>query len=301
MADKTCLSKGWVDNTTTAVLYPTDVKTHVLNIDSRFRDHSQSVSSTDFMIKLPRTYKNVIGVRLSSIEIPNTWYTFTCARGNTAIKVNNIVSYISDGNYTPTQLASNVQSTVQTAAGNANTAVAFSSVTGKITSSNATNGLSLEFGTAPSCGDCLSAASSLIPYNGGLGYQLGFTGTSYGGNSTFTGEYIVDTMRDTYVLLQLPELEMLMDSFTYGNTSIKAFAKIIIDQDKYILIYDNGANTVSKQIQFPQPVNMSTFRVRLVDAYGLPIDLMADFSITLEISEVVNSKTYEAYRNSLTC
>jgi hypothetical protein len=182
-----------------------------------------------------------------------------------------------------------------------NTAVAFSPVTGKITISNATNGLSLEFGTAPSCGDCLSAASSLIPYNGGLGYQLGFTGTAYGGNSTFTGEYIVDTMRDTYVLLQLPELEMLMDSFTYGNTSIKAFAKIIIDQDKYNLVYDSGANTVSKQIQFPQPVNMSTFRVRLVDAYGLPVDLMADFSITLEISEVVNSKTYEAYRNSLTC
>ena len=207
MTDKTCLSKGWVDNTTTAVLYPTDVKTHVLNIDSRFRDHSQSVSSTDFMIKLPRTYKNVIGVRLSSVEIPNTWYTFTCARGNTAIKVNNIVSYIPDGNYTPTQLAASAESAIQTAAGDANTTVAFSSVTGKITISNSTDGLSLEFGTAPSCGDCLSAASSLIPYNGGLGYQLGFTGTAYGGNSTFTGEYIVDTMRDTYVLLQLPELE----------------------------------------------------------------------------------------------
>lgn len=301
MANKTCLSKDWVDNTTTAVLYPTDVKTHILNIDSRFRDHSQSVSSTDFMIKLPRTYKNVIGVRLSSIEIPNTWYTFTCARGNTAIKVNGLVSYIPDGNYLPTQLASSVESAVQTTAGNANTTVAFSFVTGKIVISNSTDGLSLEFGTSPSCGDCLSSASSLIPYNGGLGYQLGFTKTFYGGNSSFTGEYVVDTMRDTYVLLQLPELEMLMDSFTYGNTSIKAFAKIIIDQDKFNLIYDNGANTVSKQIQFPQPVNMSTFRVRLVDAYGLPIDLMGDFSITLEISEVVNSKTYEAYRNSLTC
>lgn len=311
MVDTTCSNtffKGrntWQDNTDTAVLYPTEVKTWVVNIDSRFRDHTQSVSSTDFIIRLPKVYKNIITVRLSSVELPNTWYAFSCKRGDTTMKVSGTLVSISEGNYDdPTTLATTVQTAIRGQTTLSSAHATFEPTTGKMTIDGSGSSLSLEFGSAYNCGPCTSTppfVSAYTPSNSGLGYLMGFTGSSYTGNTSYTGEYIVDTLRDNYVLLQLPELDMMLDSFTFGSSSIRAFAKIIVDQPKNALIYDNGANTVSKQIQFPQPTNVSTFRVKLVDAYGLPIDLMANFSFTLELQEVVSSKVYEAYRTNLTC
>jgi hypothetical protein len=293
----------WQDNTTAGVLYPTDVRNWVLNIDSRFRDVAQSTSSTDFFIRLPRAYKNVISIRLTSIELPNTWYAFSCKHGETAIQINNHIVTISDGNYDPTSLATIVESSIQNISSLSQAAVNFDSNSGKITINNSGTPFTMTLGSASTCGsNCsgLPVQSSYNPYNGGLGYLMGFTGTSYSGNSTYTGEYIVDTLRDNYVLLQLPELEMMMDSYSYGNTSIKAFAKIIVDVEKNALIYNNAGDLITRAISFPQPTNVTGFRVKLVDAYGEQIDLMANFSFTVEIQEILNSKTYEAYRNHLT-
>jgi hypothetical protein len=289
----------WKDNTTNAVMYPTEVRTSLLNVDSRFRDQAQSTSSTDFLIRLPRVYKNVITMRLSSIELPNTWYAFTGAHGETTFMYNNSQCLIPDGNYSPATLVAAVDAAL-TDIGVTTADVLFGPETGRITISDSSSP-TLTFGSADYCGDCSgqSVTSSYTPYSAGLGYLMGFTNNVYTGAASYTGEYIVNTLRDNYVLLQLPDLEVGVDSFSYGNTSIPAFAKIIVDVDKNALIYDNGQNTVTKQIQFKQPTNVASFRVRLVDATGSLINLMADFSFTLEFQEVVSSKVYEAYRNNL--
>lgn len=307
MTDTTCgttlfkTKNDWADNTRYGVLYPSDVKTTVINIDSRFRENWQSSSSTDFLIKLPRTYKNAITLRLSSVELPNTWYTFSAARGNTSFYVNGVLKTIPDGNYSTTLALTNA---LNTAAGGAFTATYNVTAPSKITLTGGAP-FTIKFGSVTTCGNTSSSnpasSSSFLPYDSGLGYQLGFTGNVYSGSNTYTAEYVLDTMRDNYVFLQLPELEMMLDAHSYGNSSIKAFAKIIVDKAKNFLVYDNGANTVSKVINFAQPTNVSTMRVKLVDAYGIPINLMADFSFTLEVQEVVNAKLYETYRNNLTC
>lgn len=288
----------WHDNTNSAVLYPSDVRTWVVNIDSRFRDGPQSSSSTDFYIKLPRVYKNVISLRLTSIEVPNTWYAFSSKLGTNTITVSGTPVTISDGNYDPMNLASTVRTAIQTVLPSAN--VNFSSNTGKITIDNSST-FRFDTGTAQSCGSNVKAFGSFTPYSGGLGYLMGFTGHTYTGQSSYTGEYVVDTLRDNYILLQLPELEMMMESYSFGSTSVQAFAKIVVDVDKNFLIYNNAGDAISRAILFPQPTNLTGFRVRLVDAFGNPLDLMANFSFTLEIQEVLNSKTYEAYRTNLIC
>jgi hypothetical protein len=54
MTDTTCgttlfkTKNDWTDNTRFGVLYPSDVRTTVINIDSRFRENWQASSSTDF-------------------------------------------------------------------------------------------------------------------------------------------------------------------------------------------------------------------------------------------------------------
>jgi hypothetical protein len=128
---------------------------------------------------------------------------------------------------------------------------------------------------------------------------MGFTGNYYSGGTSYTGEYIVNTLRDNYIYLQLPDIEGSLDAHSYNGTTINAFAKIIITAEKNALLYDSGENTVTKQTQFAQPMNISILRVKLVDSYGKPIKLMADWSFTLELQEVVSSKVYEAYRNNL--
>jgi hypothetical protein len=279
----------WKDNTTLAVLNPTDIKTSVLSIDSKFRDVAQSTSSSDFLIRLPRTYKNVITMRLSSIELPNTWYTYEKAHGDTGFLLNGVYGSIPSGNYDPNALAVVVQDAFN-AVGTRTYTVAFNSITGLITiNSNDSAPFTMQF----------AGVNSFVPYDSGLGYSMGFTQASYVGRARYTGEYVVDTLSDNYVLMQLPDVESAVDSFTYGSSSIEAFAKIIVTVPKYGLVYDDGSNLITKQIQFAQPTNISFFRVRLVDAYGNVLVLHADFSFTLEFQEVVNSKTYSAYRTNL--
>ena len=58
------------------VLNPNDLRKRILNIDSRFCSET-SKSTTDFTFQLDHTYKNIIRLRIASIEIPNMMYTFT--------------------------------------------------------------------------------------------------------------------------------------------------------------------------------------------------------------------------------
>jgi hypothetical protein len=109
------------DKTTTSVVYDKHTQLRLINIDSRFRNFgsislssigelsSDSVSAyftskaneqvvkaravytqsspTNYIFKLKEPIKNVISVRLSSIEIPNSFYTFSRARGNVLFKI----------------------------------------------------------------------------------------------------------------------------------------------------------------------------------------------------------------------
>jgi hypothetical protein len=209
---------------------------------------------------------------------------------------------IPDGNYNPLTLATTLENAINNVVTQPNLTVNFHLIPGKMVIDNSGVPFTMEFGSAYTCGDCsgnLNIKSSSTPYNNGLGYLMGFTGMSYKGSSSYTAEHVVDTLRDNYIFLQLPDLEDSLEAHSYNGTIIKAFAKIIVNVDKNALIYDNGANMLTKQTQFAQPVNISTFRVRLVDLYGRHLNIMSDWSFTLELQEVVSSKVYEAYRNNL--
>jgi hypothetical protein len=82
--------------TTNNVRYDKDVQIHVISIDSRFRP-DQTTNPSNFIFKLLTPIKNVISVRLSSLEIPNTWYTFSDIRGNTSMIVRVYGTFTSSG------------------------------------------------------------------------------------------------------------------------------------------------------------------------------------------------------------
>jgi hypothetical protein len=98
------------DKTKLSVLYDKQTQVRLINIDSRYRNrygnsltpifekdvfignklflnYALNTSSSDFIFKLKEPIKNVISVRLSSIEIPNSFYTFSQARGNVQFQI----------------------------------------------------------------------------------------------------------------------------------------------------------------------------------------------------------------------
>ena len=98
----------------------------MINIDSSYRDLNTvgSFDSDSFVFTLNEPITNIISLMLYSIEIPQSWYTFTQTKGNTQFKLvllqyteNNTqiekyeypILQINDGNYTSKSLLNHIK------------------------------------------------------------------------------------------------------------------------------------------------------------------------------------------------
>lgn len=281
------------ERTTNSTTYPTDVKKHYINIDTKFRNNPDLTTTTNFRWRMYRPIKNCISLRVASIEIPNNFYIFSASKGNTTfqVKLTASPSYttltIPDGNYTAVTLEDELTTLLQTI--DANFTVEISFTTGKLTIKNLVNNFDINFTTDP----------SNIVYPFGLGVLLGFTASTYTNKSTLTGERFVNLVGDNYIFLQVGDYDGIEHSREKQGV-IVATAKIIVNVDKFSVIFDNGSNFLSKEVLFPMPTNIASFTVRLIDSNNKDIDLLGtDFSFTLELVELVNSTLYSGYSDNL--
>jgi hypothetical protein len=121
----------------------------VISIDSQYRDNRDTLS-TNFTFNLSESLKNVLALRLYSIQIPYTWYTisknyggnFFYLKGNSPGIDDGNYDYkveIPSGNYTPDLLSSTVNTSLQTLktlytdVSFCNTNIAYVSGTSKVT------------------------------------------------------------------------------------------------------------------------------------------------------------------------
>ena len=99
------------------VLNPTLKNTtqQMINLDSQFRMATDTNNSdSNFTIRLSDSLKNVLNIKLYTIQIPYNWYVVYTTYGNTCFWVRifngsitdfiNVRVYIDSGNYTPVQL-----------------------------------------------------------------------------------------------------------------------------------------------------------------------------------------------------
>lgn len=307
------------------VINSNDLRKRLINVDSQFRnDCAQPI--TDFQFRLEHTYKNVIRIKVASVEIPNTFYTFSTARQNTVFRVqtNNILDItclltviIPDGNYTSSELIDKIQDQFdnfrQSTGIFLNISLDVNS--GKVTITNqgirAAPVLPGELPTndaKPTIISFQTNTPSTRHHGLGLGYNLGFRQIRYAPGPTapiapatlvtysITGEAIIDTIEDHYLLLKVNDFHTL--EHKTDENYLQEMAKIIIREDKNMVIYDDGSSCVSNEIIFPQPQNLSVLQLTLYDAYGQVIDLNGiNWSVTLEITEVLNTRLYDFYRN----
>ena len=89
-------------------LNPINVRTitQAISIDSRFRPNYNTTKSTNYDVILPSIQKNVVNMRVASIELPTTYYAISCYNGNSSCLIvdlsNNGEGWLitlPDGNY----------------------------------------------------------------------------------------------------------------------------------------------------------------------------------------------------------
>jgi hypothetical protein len=308
------------------VINSNDLRKRIINIDSRFRTKYQDLS-TNFSFQLEHTYKNIIRLRVASIEIPNMSYVFSNIKSNTSfyIKAYDITGVprqtliqIPDGNYLSSEIITVIQNLLDTNFKNPYgifITVSLDNNSAKVTFTH--NGVSLYPVTSPLTTPTQSAQPFVLDFltnlslknrnfNFGLGYNLGFRQQCYKVTQmstvsaldiySITSESCIDVVGETYMFLSVNELHTVEQKTS--KNFIQCLAKIIIREEKQCVIYDDGGTLLSNEIIFPSPIDLKNLNIQLLDPYGDIIDLCGmDFSFALEITEVLNTRLYEFYRN----
>ncbi len=311
------------------VINSNDLRKRILNIDSRFRSDIND-PTTDFSFKFAHAYKNLIRLRISSIEIPNVFYTFTQMNNSFTVTAYDI-SYvlreahivIEPGNYSSADLIMTIQSRLNCTLRDPYgifISISLDIHTAKITF--------IHEGVSPYPVVCNPQCQEICPTQPGrpfflqfatpekfkkrptgfgLGYNLGFRKPVYKVTKesvscspffsySITSEGCLDVIGENYMFLSINDLHTV-EQTTYG-TYLQCLAKIIIREDKFSIIYDDGSTLMANEIIFPSPTDLKYLQVQLLDPYGDPIDLNnMNFSFSIEITEVLNTSLYDFYRN----
>lgn len=269
----------------------------LVSLDSRFASVI-GCGKGEFKIVLPRNMRNVMRIRMASSEIPLVNYVFSEEAGNTTFAVR--VGYsdkfvkcppIPDGNYNSCNLMAEIEKSLKTV--HPDFKCTYECLNGKVTISN----------TSLSFDIYLMSYNKTIasrPTNWGIGYNLGFRegklraiqeGTKY----FVTGYTLLSVQPSPYYLLELkcPDTIENVTHPVLDNGYLMAFAKVILKDGNYVYNFDDNSNLVRKEFTFLAPTAIPFFNARLMDAYGDTVNMrMIDWSITIEVTEVVNSKTY---------
>lgn len=275
-----------------------------LNLNTCFRTNYFNSSSCNFQYSIPNEIKNVVSMRLASIEIPNAWYLFSNSKQNNIFKIditlnNQVTSYsiiIPDGNYDSESLQHFLNTTYFYESG-LDTSLQYIrfSIDNRSFKSrfeiiqNQCNPQNLQFSLI-----FLEDINQNIMSR--LGWTLGFRLPKYMNmDDTIQSEGLFDGAGDKYIY-------MCLTDYQYNNNSVNmiGFDKSMMDEDvlakipmvngKLSLIIDDNNNPLTKTRRYNGPVNINKLQVRIMDKFGEIIDLNnMDFSFTLELEILYES------------
>jgi len=276
------------------------------SIDSRFSDLNNNVNS-EFRVQNPAPLKNIIRIRLASVEVPLVEPMFSQVKGNVTFSVllGTSTTYtqsdaLIDGNYSSANLISVFQEKLQDI--DPNFTVTLNQYSNTVTIRNTTN---FVFDFASTNNTIASRAT-----HWGLGYYLGFrdtvaVSTFENGVYSVKSDTVINVNPNPYYLVKLkcPEDVVNVTHRLDGGGFVSAFAKVILSNNYYQIQFDNNSNLVRNEYTFLSPVNIPFFQISLVDPWGELVNMMnIEWSYTVEVTEIKNSKEYSnlmtTYRKS---
>ena len=289
-----------------AELRANDIRQYILHVDSRFREAGLQSSAGDFYFRPVVPLKNILRVRVVSMEMPYSYPFFTVGRRNVSVVVvwsgGPTVLTIPDGNYTAAELA-DALNLAATGAGLSWLTVSYVATQNRYVWSGGLTAFSMDTGTA----------TYDRPFDYGLGYYLGFprgvaTAVVDGsGNYVLTAPGCAIVGGDNYLFLKINDFDCLRQTvaFTTPTTApsaneFTALAKIRLRADRNAVAYDDYAGGLRREVVFQNPRDIARLHVQVLDAYGSVVDLCtAEFSFALEILEIQSSALFDSVRDSI--
>jgi hypothetical protein len=274
-----------------------------LNINSCFRSNYFQSNSSDFQYVIPSEIKNVVSMRLLSLEFPNSWYLISKSNKNDFFEINitmisekNIenethIIKIPEGNYTEITLENFLNNTYFYKSTNTNLLkyISFSidlySKKTTFTILNKYINISLQF--SPEQND-----NPLITF----GWLCGFRMTNYVNVvNCITSEGIFDNGSENYIYVIVNDYQ-----YNTNNTNIIGFdgsilnenviAKLVYQNNNYSYILINDNNPLTQVREYNGPVNISKLNIKLLDKFGRIINLNnMDIGLTIQYNTLYES------------
>jgi hypothetical protein len=276
-----------------------------LNLNSCFRHNYYASNPCDFQYFIPTEIKNVLSLRLASIEIPNAWYLFSNLRKNNTFNI--VVEYcetkvytivIPDGNYDSDSLQNYLNTTYFYEAEKDNNLkyIKFSidpysfKTTFELTLNHPSSfSYSLQF---------VDDINQNIMNT--MGWTLGFRLGSYLDISgIITSEGLFDAGGDRYIYMAITDYQYNNNisnivGFDRSMLSEDIIAKIPIVNGKLSLLIDENNNPLAKSRKYNGPVNLSKMHIKILDKFGKVIDFNnMDYSFTLELEVLYESFNFK--------
>lgn len=270
--------------------------TRLLCIDTTFRHNYTTTKSSDFIYACPENIKKVTSLKISSIEIPNNWYSFSDTLMNNQFKVTDNITKvvyvfkIPEGNYTSDDISGI-------------TLIQVSPIPPGIPNKT----LSVDVNTAKTTLFLNTSGNYTVDFEvPGLllqqtaGWSLGFRKAKYTGIKECVSEGAYSSSFDNYFFVDVDDYQSnfvtdAVVSVTHGMNGIPFYlgntimARIPVTTNSNTVMFNNGSDLLFKTRDYFGPVKLEKLRIRLLNRFGHVIDMNNnDYSISFEITENYN-------------
>lgn len=303
--------------------YPTNISRSNLNnlkrktilqtiiLNTLFREDYFNTTSSDFTIVLPYYFKNVLSLRLSSLQLPNVIYTISKFNGNNSFYIEEDTTGINgtiifpDGNYTNiNDFCSILETEINTQLGISPSRfiVSCDSYSGKITILNTTNNFTLIFNTSlntiidkckkefiPTEGKRQQNCVELEKIYKQFGWIIGYRKDLYTQSNSYTTEGIYNGAYPNYIYFVLNDYNNSQAQNVFGMYSKSIIGDNIlgmipITSQDFIVNFTNGSDFIEKKREYFGPVRIQRLKIQLLNQYGELIYLNnMDYSFSLEL------------------
>ncbi len=308
------------DNNTNKVVntFPNDVspgdlnslkritQTYNLNLNSCFRNNYYQSNPCDFFYSLPVEIKNVISMRLVSIEIPNSWYLFSSQKNNNIFQMEVQVEedkkvfdiYIPDGNYDSETLQHYLNDTYfyRSSIDNYLKYIKFS--IDEFSLKTRFEVIENEYKHFKFSIKFVDGLNQNIMNT--CGWILGFRLANYlDVKNRLVSEGLFDAGGDRYIYICINDFQYnnnISNSVCFDQSILKedVIAKIPMINGKLSLIINDDTNPLSKIRKYNGPVTLSRLQIKILDKFGDVIDLNnMDFSLTIELQILYESFNFK--------
>ena len=285
--------------------------TQTIILNTLFREDYFNTSSTDFTIILPYYFKNVLSLRLSSLQLPNVIYCISEINNNNTFYIEEDTTGIAgvitypNGNYSNindfcTLLQSEIN--IQLGISPNRFIVTCNLNSGKINISNNTHNFKLIFNTPVNnvIGKCKKIYESTSGYREQncveleeiykkFGWIIGYRKAIYNNDNNYTTEAIYNGAYPNYIYFVLNDFNNSQAQNVFGMYSKSIIGDNIlgmihITYQSFYVNFNNGSDLIEKKREYFGPVRIQRLKIQLLNQYGELIYLNnMDYSFSLEL------------------